>query len=264
MSGISSEEQGGLRDVDPQRRVGPTVRARVNSVRERAPRLIPVDAAAALARVPAVADVDVHSVPAGQTPLDQPVRGGRPSFDTPPPFSLASFLVLDPSPGTFQVAPLDSLQEAEEVESRQAWIVHAFDSMIQLEDRNPYRHERAPPMDVHELLAQHALDPTTLEPAPAEPTRVQVKARYDFLHTRACTACGKEEDSRTSRVAVFPEAGPRWVDLCREHTLATMAPWRGPSTTEGILADLREVAAQVGLPLRLWTDEEGWSDEPRP
>lgn len=124
-------------------------------------------------------------------------------------------------------------------------------------------------MTVEELLAAHGVDLAALDPAPAKPDRAQRRARYALHLELPCTACGKEEDTRTSRVIDLPEAGPRWVDLCREHSLATMAPWRGPSTLEGVLKDFREVVAEVAaergvdIPLRLWTDEKGWRDEPR-
>ena len=115
-------------------------------------------------------------------------------------------------------------------------------------------------MTVGELLARHAVDPARLDPAPAAPSRAQTRARYALHLEKPCSACGKEEDCRTSRVVDFPDAGPRWVDLCRDHSLATMPPWTGPTTVEGILADLRAVAGQ-GAGLRLWTDEDGWQDE---
>lgn len=124
-------------------------------------------------------------------------------------------------------------------------------------------------MTVEELLAAHGVNPATLDPAPAEPDRAQRRARYALHLESPCTACGKEEDSRTSHAITFPEHGPRWIDLCREHSLATMGPWRGPSTVEGVLADFREVVADVAaergieIPLRIYTDEEGWRDEPR-
>ncbi|WP_217236031.1 hypothetical protein [Streptomyces sp. AC555_RSS877] len=117
---------------------------------------------------------------------------------------------------------------------------------------------------VDQLLAAHSVDPTLLDPGPADPDRAQTRARYAGLHLRPCSACGKEEDCRTARVIVFPEAGPRWVDLCRDDSLAVMGPWRGPTTWEGILADVREVTAEMGLPLRVYTDKEGWSDDPGP
>ena len=60
-----------------------------------------------------------------------------------------------------------------------------------------------------------------------------------------CSVCG--EMSSTVRIYDSPEHGPRWVDLCWHHGFATMSPWRGPSTAEGIIADLREVAAKLGL-----------------
>jgi hypothetical protein len=121
---------------------------------------------------------------------------------------------------------------------------------------------------VEELLADYSVDPARLEPAPAEPCRAQTRARYALLSKKPCSACGKERDSRTSRSTVIPGAGPRWVDLCLDHSLAVMPPWRGPTTMEGILEDLREMAAELAaergtdVPVRLWTDEEGWRDDP--
>jgi hypothetical protein len=100
-------------------------------------------------------------------------------------------------------------------------------------------------MTVDELLARHAVDPDRLDPAPASPSRAQTMARYALHREKPCSACGKEEDCRTSRVVDFPGRGPRWVDLCREDSLATMPRWTGPTTIEGILADLRQAAAEA-------------------
>jgi hypothetical protein len=116
-------------------------------------------------------------------------------------------------------------------------------------------------MSVDELLARHTVDPSHLAPGPPEATRRHVSARLREPIARPCTVCGN--DYRTTQVVTFPEDGPRWVDLCREHMLATMEPWRGPSTVEGILADLREVAAELAgemgatTRLRTWTDVDG-------
>ncbi|MER6062367.1 hypothetical protein ABT167_14450 [Streptomyces sp. NPDC001792] len=118
-------------------------------------------------------------------------------------------------------------------------------------------------MTVGDLLARHAVDPARLDPAPTDPSRAQTRARYAQHLERPCTACGKEGDCRTSRSVVFPGAGPRWVDLCRDHSLAAMPRWSGPTTIEGLLADLRaaaEVSPERGVAVRLWTDEDGWHD----
>lgn len=115
-------------------------------------------------------------------------------------------------------------------------------------------------MTVEELLARHAVDPATLDPAPTDCSEAIRCARYDLHGQLPCSACGLPGDCRTSRV-IATAHGPRWVDLCREHSLAVMQGWRGPATPAGILADLREVAAEVGMPLRVWTDEDGWPDE---
>jgi hypothetical protein len=117
-------------------------------------------------------------------------------------------------------------------------------------------------MTVDELLASYAVDPARLDPAPAEPSRAQTAARYALHLEKPCSACGKTEDCRTSRSIPFPGHGPRWVDLCRDHSLAAMPQWTGPATIEGVLADLRQAVAGRGAGLRLWTDEDGWHDEP--
>ncbi len=63
---------------------------------------------------------------------------------------------------------------------------------------------------------------------------------------RPCSACGS--DSVTARVVTFAGAGPRWVDLCRDHALVVRCPSRVPTTLEGTVADLRAAAQEVGLP----------------
>ncbi|MEV6057772.1 hypothetical protein [Streptomyces sp. NPDC052107] len=93
-------------------------------------------------------------------------------------------------------------------------------------------------MTVNELLARHAVDPARLDPAPAEPSRAEMRARYALHWTLPCTACGMTQDCRTSRSILFPRQGHRWVDLCRDDSLATMPRWTGPTTIEGILAEL--------------------------
>ncbi|MFJ5036027.1 hypothetical protein ACIQB5_50585 [Streptomyces sp. NPDC088560] len=119
---------------------------------------------------------------------------------------------------------------------------------------------------VDELLARHTVNPSRLELASSEVSGRDVRARLREPVVRPCVVCG--DDYRSTEMVTFPGRGPRWVDLCREHTIATMGPWRGPSTVEGILADLRKVVAELaagtGRPtrVRIWTDEEGWRDEP--
>lgn len=110
-------------------------------------------------------------------------------------------------------------------------------------------------MNVTDLLAEHGVDPNTLEPAPAEPAGKEFSARIARWPLKPCSVCG--DDCRTAQVLHFPEYGHRWVDLCRNHSLATWQPApRMPSTVEGIIADLREVAAEVGAPLTILIDDD--------
>ncbi|MFE7167200.1 hypothetical protein [Streptomyces sp. NPDC057616] len=118
-----------------------------------------------------------------------------------------------------------------------------------------------------ELLRRHPVDLSALQPAPAEPTGRELSARVRAIHHKPCSVCGQM--CATSRVHTTPEQGPRWVDLCWDHGLATMPVSRMPDTVEGILAELREAAAEVAaelgrpVPMTVWTDKDGWRDEPR-
>ncbi|MER6420703.1 hypothetical protein [Streptomyces sp. NPDC001137] len=109
-------------------------------------------------------------------------------------------------------------------------------------------------MTLAELFRRHGVDPKTLPQAPASPPDSEVRTRITQAPFQPCAACG--EDSATVRVRDFGD-GPRWVDLCWEHGWATVEPApRMPTTLEGILADVGEVAAELGLTLRPVSPEE--------
>ena len=119
-------------------------------------------------------------------------------------------------------------------------------------------------IDVGDLLKQHAVDGARLDPAPPETgdrltDDPHVRARYRADAWRPCCVCGI--DYRTSRVIDFPDYGPRWVDLCRDHSLAVRRPALPtmPATVEGAFADIREIAAKYGLTMRTVSQEE-WQE----
>ena len=116
-------------------------------------------------------------------------------------------------------------------------------------------------MDVEELLRQHAVDGARLDPAPPETSDrltddPHVRARFRADAWRPCCVC--DIDYRTSRVIDFPGYGPRWVDLCRDHSLAVAKPALPtmPTTVEGAFEDIREIAAKLGLTMRPVSQEE--------
>jgi hypothetical protein len=63
---------------------------------------------------------------------------------------------------------------------------------------------------------------------------------------RICTVCS--EQAATARIAPFPDAGVRWVDLCWDHGMAVRRRTHLPQTLDGITADLRAAAREAGLP----------------
>ncbi|MFE3033055.1 hypothetical protein ACFXKY_15595 [Streptomyces canus] len=116
-------------------------------------------------------------------------------------------------------------------------------------------------MDVEELLRRHAVDGAGLDPAPPETgdrltDDPHVRARFRADAWRPCCVCGI--DYRTCRVIDFPGYGPRWVDLCRDHSLAVTKPALPtmPTTVEGAFADIREIVAKYGLTMRPISHEE--------
>ncbi|MCX5357339.1 hypothetical protein OG864_00905 [Streptomyces sp. NBC_00124] len=93
-----------------------------------------------------------------------------------------------------------------------------------------------------------------------------MRARITARPAYRCAVCGK---GRSTARVLDTGHGARWLDLCLSHGLAVLEPsLRMPTTTEGILADLREVVAEVAAEtgrtpdVRLWTDETGWQDMP--
>lgn len=108
-------------------------------------------------------------------------------------------------------------------------------------------------MDATDLLRTLGVDPATLNPAPARP-----RGRDGFdrvgLSPVPCTLCG--EPAYVTKVVDVP-GGRRWLDRCRTCFLATvhLDPGGAPSTLDGILADLRAVAAEAGVDLAVVTDD---------
>ncbi|MEU0818988.1 hypothetical protein [Streptomyces mirabilis] len=105
-----------------------------------------------------------------------------------------------------------------------------------------------------DLLRTLGIDPAALEPAPPwAPYRGTSTARLDGGHR--CARCG--QPARATRVVDVPGLGRRWLDTCRDCFLAAarLLPSRMPPTVEGIVADLRAAAAEVGAPLTVVVDE---------
>ncbi|MFI1727527.1 hypothetical protein [Streptomyces sp. NPDC020489] len=120
-------------------------------------------------------------------------------------------------------------------------------------------------MSLEELLKQTGVEVAALPPAPASPTSRQVHARIAHRPPYLCAVCGKT--GAMARV-VATDQGARWADLCIGHGLTVMEPSpRMPTTAEGILADLREVVAEMAAEtgrtprMRLFADAGGWRDE---
>ncbi|GAA5216854.1 hypothetical protein [Streptomyces thinghirensis] len=100
-------------------------------------------------------------------------------------------------------------------------------------------------MEPADLLFQRGVAPALLEPAPPPPARRETLDRVAAWPPRPCSACGTE--AVTARAVTCAGAGPRWVDLCRDHALAVRRPSRVPATLEGIAADLYAAAEEAGL-----------------
>lgn len=108
-------------------------------------------------------------------------------------------------------------------------------------------------MDATDLLRTLGVDPAALDPAPAHP-RGQAGFDRVGLSPVPCSLCGAP--AYVTKVVDLP-GGHRWLDRCRTCFLATvhLDPGGAPSTVDGILADLREAAAEAGVTLAVVTDD---------
>lgn len=104
-------------------------------------------------------------------------------------------------------------------------------------------------MDDAEMLRALGVDPAALDPAPAR-MRGHLEERVGL----PCVACPAPADYPT--IVDVPGFGRRWVDCCRAHFLAVMKrPATGPPRPlEELLAEVRQVAAEVGVPRRIVID----------
>ena len=110
-------------------------------------------------------------------------------------------------------------------------------------------------MNPEEAAQQLGVDPSLLTAAPPAPRFAETWARIQ--QEPPCSACG--QPSRTSSVIHAPPHGPRWFDRCRDCFIATPPTLPGPPSQ--LVEDLREVAAEARLRLRVHTRENGWRDE---
>lgn len=110
-------------------------------------------------------------------------------------------------------------------------------------------------MNHEEAARKLGVAPASLTPAPPAPRFAQTWARMQ--QEPPCSACGRP--SRTSGVIHDPDHGPRWFDRCRECFLATPPTLRVPPAR--FLMELRDAAADARLPLRTYTDEDGWDGD---
>ncbi|MFE9432292.1 hypothetical protein ACFYNA_15040 [Streptomyces sp. NPDC006640] len=105
-------------------------------------------------------------------------------------------------------------------------------------------------MDDADLLRSLAVDPATLDPAPAILRTVDARRRFG----RPCSTCGA---TAMSTGTVHLARGVFWLDACRDHMLEAFRLRAGRWPAAGdVFAVLREAAAEAGVALTVITDRE--------
>jgi hypothetical protein len=94
------------------------------------------------------------------------------------------------------------------------------------------------------------LDPRQLPPAPATTSGAEAVARIGRT-PQPCVACGRP--ATATRIVDVPQTGPRWIDTCTPHMIATTktAATRAPESQA--LASLRDAVRQAGVEAALLT-----------
>ncbi|MFH9067607.1 hypothetical protein ACH4GM_41435 [Streptomyces coeruleorubidus] len=95
-------------------------------------------------------------------------------------------------------------------------------------------------MNIGEAARKLGVDAAALCPASAEPRFTEVRERMQ--QEPSCSACG--QPSRTTGIVRDRVHGPRWLDRCRDCSLATPPILRRPLSQA--ITDIRETAAEVG------------------
>ncbi|MGQ4343626.1 hypothetical protein [Streptomyces sp. SAS_275] len=105
-------------------------------------------------------------------------------------------------------------------------------------------------MDDADLLRSLAVDPATLDPAPAVVRTADARQRF----VRPCSTCGA---TAMSTGTVQLPHGVFWLDACRDHMLEgfRLRAGRWPSAGD-VFAVLREAAAEAGVALTVITDRK--------
>ncbi|MFB6678362.1 hypothetical protein ACFCWG_39310 [Streptomyces sp. NPDC056390] len=106
-------------------------------------------------------------------------------------------------------------------------------------------------MQVNDVLRILKVDPLQL-PQAQGPTASGAEAFARVGRTpKPCVACGRP--ATATRIADIPSVGPRWIDTCTPHMIATTktAPTGAPDVEP--LATLRTAVRQAGIEAALLT-----------
>ncbi|MFG2525922.1 hypothetical protein [Streptomyces sp. NPDC048527] len=105
-------------------------------------------------------------------------------------------------------------------------------------------------MDVSNTLRILNVNPHQLPPAPATTSGAEAFARIGRT-PQPCVACGRP--ATATRIVDVPGTGPRWIDTCMPHMIATTKTVATRTPESRALASLRDAVRQAGIEAALLT-----------
>ncbi|MGW2083128.1 hypothetical protein ACWCOW_40740 [Streptomyces sp. NPDC001939] len=105
-------------------------------------------------------------------------------------------------------------------------------------------------MDASSTLRILDVDPRQLAPAPATTSGAEAFARIGRT-PQPCVACGRP--ATATRIVDIPGTGPRWIDTCTPHMIATTKTDAARAPGSQALASLRDAVRQTGVEAALLT-----------
>jgi hypothetical protein len=106
-------------------------------------------------------------------------------------------------------------------------------------------------MQINDMLQILNVDPAQLPPAPILPVKAEEAFARVGRTARPCVSCGWPATG--TRIVDIPDAGPRWIDTCTPHMIASTKTGGTSAPESEALNTLRSAVRQTGVDAVLLT-----------
>ncbi|MER5952376.1 hypothetical protein [Streptomyces sp. NPDC001893] len=106
-------------------------------------------------------------------------------------------------------------------------------------------------MQIDDMLRILNVEPAQLPPAPSSPARAEEAFARVGRTAQPCVSCG--QPATAPRIVDIPDGGPRWVDTCTPHMIASTRTGGTSAPESEALNTLRSAVRLAGVDAVLLT-----------